>query len=220
MLRAYSDASDPAPLTRDLGRVFHLQGTAIKPYSCCGSTHAYVDAALALRRRLGAPWDQTRPVRVGTSKVVDVQCGFEYAPTTALNAQMSLRYVVAAALVHGQVLPPQFTPEAICDREVVEVAQRIELVADPALDTLYPEHFAGWVAGGQAGDWVRVDVLDPSGSPAAPIDAAGITEKFRGINPDLPVDAVARGALDIEAHGVSELLHLLAAPGEKQRRTA
>jgi 2-methylcitrate dehydratase PrpD len=210
MLKAFSDASDPAPLTCDLGRVYHLDETAIKPYSCCGSTHAYVDAALALRRRLGAPWNAARAVRVGTSKVVDVQCGFDYRPSTALNAQMSLRYIVAAALIDGRALPPQFSDERIAAADVVALAHDIELVADPALDKLYPVHFAGWVAAQDGGRWIREDVLDPSGSPAAPIDAAGIAEKFRGINPELPVDAIAGTALDIERHGVRELLALLA----------
>ena len=104
VLKAFSDASDPAPLTRDLGSVYHLDNNSIKPYSCCGSTHSYIDAALALRKKFGAPWNAQTPVRVGTVKVVDVQCGFDYAPSTALNAQMSLRYVVAAALLDGQVL--------------------------------------------------------------------------------------------------------------------
>ena len=113
VLRAFSDASDPAPLTRDLGTHFHLDTTSIKPYSCCGSTHAYVDAALALRHRIGGSWDARRRVKIGLSKVVDVQCGFAYAPGSALNAQMSLRYVVAAALMDGQVLPPQFDDRRI-----------------------------------------------------------------------------------------------------------
>ena len=68
VLKAFSDASDPAPLTHELGRVYHLDTTSIKPYSCCGSTHSYVDAALALRKKLGTPWDPKRPVRVGTEQ--------------------------------------------------------------------------------------------------------------------------------------------------------
>jgi 2-methylcitrate dehydratase PrpD len=211
VLRAYSDASDPEPLTRNLGEVYHLDTTAIKPYSCCGSTHSYIDAALELRRRLGAPWDRNRRVRVGLSKVVDVQCGFVYAPSSALNAQMSLRYVVAAALIDGQVLPPQFTPQKISDPELVALASRLELVHDPELDRLYPQHFAGWVAAEVNGEWIRVQVNDPSGSPASPLDAEGIVGKFRGINPGLPADAIAEAALDIERHGVRRLLSLLAA---------
>jgi 2-methylcitrate dehydratase PrpD len=210
VLKAFSDASDAAPLTKDLGVTYQLDSTSIKPYSCCGSTHSYIDAALELRRRIGAPWDARRLVKIGLSKVVDVQCGFAYAPSSALNAQMSLRYVIAAALTDGQVLPPQFTGERFTDPTLAALAGSFELVPDPKLDQLYPIHFAGWVAAEANGDWVRVDVLDPSGSPSAPIDARGITEKFRGINPQLPVDEIAAVALDIERHSMRDLLMLLA----------
>jgi 2-methylcitrate dehydratase PrpD len=159
-------------------------------------------------------------VRVGLSKVVGVQCGFDYAPGSALNAQMSLRYAVAAALTDGQVLPAQFTESRMNDPALVALASRIEFVADPKLDELYPEHFAGWVAAREGGEWLREDVLDPTGSPANPVDAAGITGKFRGINPHLPVDAIARTALEIEEHGVRELLALLAVRPQARREAA
>lgn len=209
VLKAFSDASDPAPLTAKLGTTWHLDSNAVKPYSCCGSTHSYIDAALAVRRKLGAPWDPNRPVRVGLSKVVDVQCGFVYTPGTELNAQMSLRYAVAVALMDGQVLPAQFTEARMKDPALVALAARLELVPDPELDKLYPANFAGWVAGRDNGDWVREDVLNPTGSPSAPIDAKGITEKFRGINPHLPVEKIAAVALDMEHHGARDLLALL-----------
>ena len=145
VLKAFSDASDPAPLTHDLGGTYHLDKTSIKPYSCCGSTHSYIDAALALRGKFGVAWDAAVPVRVGTSKVVDVQCGFDYAPSSALNAQMSLRYAVAAALVDGQVLPAQFSDAKMADPALIALANNLKLVPDPELDKLYPKDFAGWV---------------------------------------------------------------------------
>jgi 2-methylcitrate dehydratase PrpD len=212
VLKAYSDASNPTPLTEGLGSVFHLDDNSVKPYSCCGSTHSYVDAAIALRSKLGAPWDPMRPVRVGLSKVVDVQCGFAYAPGSALNAQMSLRYAIAAALTDGQVLPAQFTEERMNDPALVALAARLECVHDPKLDQLYPAHFAGWVeARADDGQWLREDVLDPTGSTANPVSPPGIIEKFRGINPDLPVDAIARTALAMEDHTARELVRLLRA---------
>ena len=212
VLKAFSDAADPAPLTQDLGGVYHLEKSSIKPYSCCGSTHSYIDAALALRKAFGGAWDPAAPVRVGTSKVVDVQCGFDYAPSSALNAQMSLRYVVAAALVDGQVLPAQFSAAKMADPQLIALAGRLELVPDPELDKLYPKDFAGWVAARRNGRWERVDILNPTGSVHVPIDAKGITDKFRGINPDLPADRIAEFALDIEGHPVRDLLGLLHAP--------
>ena len=209
VLKAFSDASDPAPLTRDLGTVFHLDATSIKPYSCCGSTHSYVDAALELRRRLGTPWDAKRPVKLGMAKVVDVQCGFDYVPSSALNAQMSMRYVVAATLLEGQALPPQFSDQKIADPALTSLAERIQCAHDPALDKLYPQRFAAWIAAEDKGQWVRVDVLDPLGSPANPVDRRGVIEKFRGINPKLPVDDIAAAVFDIEHRSVKDVLGLL-----------
>ena len=86
---------------------------------------------------------------------------------------------------------------------------RFELVPDPELDKLYPKDFAGWVAAERNGRWERVDILNPTGSVSSPIDAQGITRKFRGINPDLPAEKIAAVALDIEHHSVRELLALL-----------
>ena len=220
VLKAFSDASDPAPLTDQLGKEYRIDGNRIKPYSCCGSTHSYVDAAFELRRRLGTPWDARRRVKVGLAKVVDVQCGFPYAPSTALNAQMSMRYVVAAALLEGQVLPPQFGDNKLADPAITALAQQLELEHDPALDKLYPERFAAWIAVEDRGQWVRVDVLDPTGSESNPIGARGVVEKFKGINPGLQVDAIADVAFNIERHPVRELLALLAGKRAKQLQTA
>ena len=216
VLKAFSDASDPAPLTQDLGAVYHLDKTSIKPYSCCGSTHSYIDAALALRKKLGTPWDTKRRVRVGTCKVVDVQCGFDYAPSSVLNAQMSLRYTVAAALLDGQVLPAQFTDAKLADPALMALAGKIELVPDPELDRLYPKDFAAWVSAEHNGKWERVDVMNPTGSVHVPIDARGATEKFRGINPQLDTNAIAAAALSIEQHSVREFVELLRKPAAKR----
>jgi 2-methylcitrate dehydratase PrpD len=219
MLRVFSDASDPAPLTEDLGIAYRLDANRVKPYSCCGSTHSYVDACLELRRRLGTPWDARRRVRVGLAKVVDVQCGFPYRPGTALNAQMSLRYVVAVALLEGQALPPQFAEAKLSDAAITALAQRLELEHDPALDALYPQRFAAWVAAqDDRGGWQRVDVLDPLGSEANPVGLEGVIEKFRALNPHLPVDAIARAALDIEQRPPRELVGLLG--GARAKRMA
>ena len=220
VLKAYSDASDPAPLTSELGTKYRLDTNRIKPYSCCGSTHSYVDAAFELRRRFGTPWNAKRRVRVGLAKVVDVQCGFDYFPTSALNAQMSLRYVVAAALLEGQALPPQFSDAKLSDPAIVALAQRLELEHDPALDKLYPAQFAAWIAVEDAGKWARVDVLNPLGSEANPVDERGIIEKFRGINPQLPVDQIAETVLGIERHSVKQLLGLLSGKRARQRQSA
>lgn len=173
MLKAFVDDPDPSRLIAGLGKEWVADTTAFKPYSCCGSLHSHVDAALALRERF-------RPgvhVRVGLPKVVDVQCGYPYEPGSELNSQMSARYCVAAALLDGDVLPPQFLPARIADPSITDLAKSIELVWDKDLDQLYPRLFAGWVEV----DGERVSLTNPSGNPANPQMPASLRRKFTSL---------------------------------------
>ncbi len=188
-LRTFSDASKPERLTTGLGAAYYTDAIAFKPYSCCGSLHGYIDAALELRATLGPPRDPSLCVRAGVSRVVDVQCGFPYEPSTVMHAQMSLRFCVAVALLEGAVLPAQFAPEKLRDPEIAGLAGRIAVVCDETLDRLYPEHFAAWVSV----DDERVDVLDPTGSIARPMNLQALTAKFASlVGGLLRDDAVAR----------------------------
>lgn len=99
------------------------------------------------------------------------------------------------------------------DPQLGALAAKLELVDDPELDKLYPVHFAGWVAAEVDGDWMRVDILDPSESVARPIDAPGITEKFRRIIRSCRATVFAAVAMSIEQQSVRELIDLLGAAG-------
>ncbi len=143
--------------------------------------------------------------------MTDMQCGFKYVPGTALNGQMSVRYTLAVALIEGQVLPRHFADDKLHDPLLVRLANEMELVPDAELDKYYPSNFAGWVAVEHRGEWLRVDVLNATGSESKPIDAAGVTEKFRGLHPNLPTDEIAATAFAMERHGTRELLALVSA---------
>jgi 2-methylcitrate dehydratase PrpD len=180
LLWAFSAKSRVGPLVDGLGKTWHAANTSFKPYSCCGSLHSYVDAAIALR----AKWKPGARVRTGVAEVVNLQCGYLYAPGSQLNAQMSIRYCTAVALLDGAALPAQFTPERIADPELTKLAQSIEVVHDPAQDALYPARYAAWIeleTAPGANAYVREDRLDPSGHPSNPGREAALRSKFRGL---------------------------------------
>lgn len=214
-LEAHSPVADEAPLRDDLGTEWMLETTAFKPYSCCGSIHAYVDAALELRARFGEPGE--RRVRVGLPRVIEVQCGYDYAPGTALNAQMSSRFCVATALIHGRVLPGEFSADRLADPATVALASRIEQSHDPALDDIYPANFCGWVeieSKPGAGDFARAFLRDPSGSPANPEKDQAMRDKFRRLVGDFMASdqaaEIERAALALEATDARSLVATLA----------
>lgn len=208
-LRAFSDHWTIEPIVDRLGDLWRLEETNFKPYACCGSVHAYVDAAKQIRSELGGAPGAGQTVKAGVAKVVDVQCGYDYAPGATLNSQMSLRYCLAVALLDGEALPAQFRDDRIADPAVTDLARRIELVPDAELDGLYPTHYAGWASV----DDVRAFVKDPAGSTANPDREAALRGKAHALFADMQqADAARRleAAVDAGAGPAAGLLDAMA----------
>ena len=144
-LAATSDDPRPGEATRELGEAWRSEAVCFKPYSCCGSNHASVDAAVFLMAEHGFTAADIDRVTVGISRVVERQTGFVYHANTVLNAQMSLCYNVAVAFIDGTALIEQFTPARIVDPAVCELAARVAVEVDPEIDAIYPDRYAGVV---------------------------------------------------------------------------
>ena len=213
-LRAFAESTNTAPLLEGLGTHWHAANVSFKPYSCCGSTHSSIDAALELRRKLGERV-ASGAVRAGVSHALRVQCGFDYVPSNELNAQMSLRYCVAAALLEGAVLPAQFGASKLDDPGIRALADRIELIDDAELDRAYPAKFSGWVEVVADGKPERVWIDEPTGSPAHPLDRKGIGAKARSLLGErydaARLDAIERAADEVERHPARALVAAIAA---------
>jgi len=213
-LRAFSDVLHPEALLDGIGERWAFEDTNFKPYACCGSLHAYVDAAKEIRERLGGAPPAGRRIRAGLPKVVEVQCGYDYAPGSVLNAQMSARFSIAAALLEGEALPPQFADEKLGDPGILALAERLELPHDPALDGIYPAHYCGWVEVERAdGGFERAYVHDPSGAPVNPNHDAVLMSKFHALTGDLvgerAATTLAEAVADLPATTVPALVAML-----------
>ena len=188
LLKAFSPASAaPETVVEGLGQHWLLLGTAFKPYACCGSLHAYIDAALELRARLGIETVARARTRIGLPQVVEVQSGFDYVPGTALIAQLNARFCVASALRYGRVLPEEFADERLCDAETLALMARIEQRHDPELDAIYPENYCGWVEierEPDSNEFERVYRQDPSGAAVNPDKHSAMREKVRQLLSD------------------------------------
>jgi 2-methylcitrate dehydratase PrpD len=85
---------DASLLTNQLGERWETNIIMVKSYAAMGGLHGAIDAALQLRHTV-APEDI--PDR----------------PLTAIGGQMNIGYATAAALLDGNVLPKQSTPERL-----------------------------------------------------------------------------------------------------------
>jgi 2-methylcitrate dehydratase PrpD len=181
-LAAMSDETRPEEITRDLGKIWRAEAVCFKPYSCCGSNHASIDAALELMAEHRFTADDVSSVTIGISRVVERQTGFPYIPSTVLNAQMSIRQNVAVALLDSAALIEQFTPQRIADPRLNELISRVDVEVDPEMDAVYPEKYAGIVTIElRDGRRLRKRVDHSKGMPENRMTLAELDTKFRSL---------------------------------------
>jgi 2-methylcitrate dehydratase len=106
----------------------------------------------------------------------------KYEPQSKETADHSLPYVIAAALVDRQVTPLQFTPEKIHDPAIRAQLKKVEVVADPEIEKVFPELQRVVVTIHASGGRKFERQLDyPKGDPRNPLSDREITEKFNAL---------------------------------------
>lgn len=109
---------------------WEVDRVSLKPYPACRYAHAAVAGVLELTG--GVPTSATALVHLPTgSGHVMVARPFERRGTAIVDAQFSVPWLVAAALVRGRVGLSEMTEEVLLDREVEHVARtRVRVVQD------------------------------------------------------------------------------------------
>ncbi len=139
----YLVAYEPEPrleyLTEDLGKYFWGERISIKPYSSCRLTHQSIHLALNLAREKKTDPAQVEKIEVktnpGSYKVVAQPHDFRARPDSVVSAQFSIQYTVAAALFWGDFFLKELDPKAWTDEQVLDLANRVRVVPDEALQT-------------------------------------------------------------------------------------
>jgi 2-methylcitrate dehydratase PrpD len=145
-LHAYTDGADPAALRAD---GFELLRTGVKPHACCRYSQGPIDATLALRAAHAID-----PARVERIEVGIVAAGFPIVcepldakrrPASVVDAQFSLPFSIATALVHGAAWPEDFGLDRLELPAIRRVMDRVLPARDSALDALFPRAWPSWV---------------------------------------------------------------------------
>jgi len=121
-------------LTRDLGKCFLGDELSIKPYPCCKATHTAIHNVLALRKGHQLRSEDVEQVTVSVSNGAYQTVGrpFEIRTEAQVDAQFSIPYTVATALLTGKVGPGDFREETIRESRRMELAKRVQVVVDPS----------------------------------------------------------------------------------------
>lgn len=172
---------DPAPFAT-LGREWETPGIGFKPYPCCHLVHAYLDCALDLRREHTLAPDDIAAVEclvpAGEVPIVCEPRSAKLRPRTPYDAQFSLPFAVASALLDGRVALDTFVPETLEQPRRLALAERVTHTIDP--NSVFPRGFPGWVRVRlRDGRLLEARAPDGRGSVARPLPAEAIVDKFR-----------------------------------------
>jgi 2-methylcitrate dehydratase PrpD len=166
---------DRGYLLEGLGEKFEGVHVTLKKYPCCMHTHAAIDGVLDILDRVAVKVNQQ---------------GFNFVclpmektrmPRTIPEAQFSLPYALATALVKRKVFLDDFTREQIRNAEVLQMAQRVDCVVDAHLERDFQRQVSPAIVElrTKRGKNHSRKVMERKGSPSSPLTIQEVEEKFR-----------------------------------------
>ena len=183
----HSDAPDPAPAVASLGsRPYVIERTSLKAHGCCRYEQAAIDAILELRQRHDVVPDDVARVRVGVLAagwdIIAAPADRKRRPANSVDAQFSMPFGAAVALLYGKASRHEHTDEQVRDPQVISLMDRVECFLDPSLDAEFP---AKWPAVVELhlrdGREVSVRVDHPKGDPENPLNFEEVGAKLHDV---------------------------------------
>src|SRR3954471_6364072 len=171
-------------LTDGLGESWRITQCGMKAFPTEALTHTAISAVLDLVKNNDLRPENVERIQIRSlARAADILSDpSKYDPQSKETADHSLPYVIAAALVDRQVTPAQFTMQKIMDPKIREQLHKVEVVADPEIEKVFPA---------LQRVIVHIDTRDgrsfnkqldfPKGDPRNPLTDQEIEEKFSAL---------------------------------------
>lgn len=156
---------DPVALTAELGERWDVELGYFKRHASCSFTHPAADAALLMRPEL--PVERLEDVEEIVVETHSLAAGLRRTTwDQRLSALFSTPFVVAAALLYGEVGPDVSADDRRDDPRVRELAGKVVVRMADDLDARLPDERAARVTVRAAGATRVVEVPNPVGDSA------------------------------------------------------
>lgn len=176
-LAAPAAPAAPGASAGALGAHWAVEDIYVKEFPCCRWSQPAIAAALAMRGRYDIDPDDVTRVTVRTFAAAAALS--RRAPMTSEEAQYSLVWPVAAALVYGEFGVAQVLPPALSDRLIHDLARLVVVDVDPVLEAGFPEvRRAVLVVETGDGASYESELTEAPGEPDDPRWADIVTTKF------------------------------------------
>jgi 2-methylcitrate dehydratase PrpD len=176
-LKAFADQADDKAILSDLGRMFRIDETYVKIHGGCRGNHAPIDVVQDLVKRHGISLEEIKEIRVKVDSVTMAADILD--PQDGKQAQFSIPFSIAVALIEGDASVYQYADEKLNDPRVRLMMAKISVDVDKALDKDFPDKRGARgeivVAGGNR---LSSSIDMARGEPEFPLCFEEIEEKF------------------------------------------
>src|SRR5579885_561324 len=180
-------------LADGLSDSWRITQCGMKAFPTEALTHTPISAVLDLVKSNDLKPEQVTKIQIRSlARAADILSDpSKYDPRTKETADHSLPYVIAAALAERQVTPVQFTMKKIMDPAIRAQLRKVEVVADPEIEKVFPAlKRLIVIITTREGSLFSKQLDYPKGVPGTPLSDADIEEKF---------GALAEGVLSAKA---------------------
>ena len=183
---AYSRQPVPELETRQLDRGFEILHTSVKPHACCRYMQAPIDGLIDLARE-----HDIHPEQIERVEVAVLETGWplvceprhrKYSPENAVDAQFSMPYGAAVALIHRVAGLEQFSGAGFDSPQLRTLMDKVILTKDSRLEEKFPQEWPALVQIKlQSGETYEKFVRYPKGDPQNPLTWRELSAKFESL---------------------------------------
>lgn len=157
-----------------------IQSIYNKPYASCRHTHSAIESAMRIRVQDGFRLDELESVCVRTYKLAVT--GHDHTRVDGISsAKMSMPYSVAVSLATGKAGLDEFSEDMVSNEEILNVASKVQVVADDELTVLCPQCRAAIVEVKTKSGVFSARTDYPKGEPENPLTDEDFKEKVFGL---------------------------------------
>jgi 2-methylcitrate dehydratase PrpD len=176
----------PELLIQGLGESFEILHTAVKPHACCRYMQGPIDANLEIMRQNELRSDQIQRIEVAVLEagwdIVAEPRKKKYHPESVVDAQFSMPFGAAVAVLCGAAGLDQFTLEQIHSQPVRQMMGKVVLEKDIRLEKNFPREWPARVTIHLAdGRSFEKFIRHPKGDPENPLTWQEMAQKFRSL---------------------------------------
>ncbi|GAB2176465.1 MmgE/PrpD family protein [Dongia sp. agr-C8] len=196
--------ADPSRLTDGLGTRWATEETSFKWHAACRHTHPAADALQLLMQRENLRAEDIAEVTCHVHQAAIDVLGPVTDPKTVHQAKFSMGTVLGLIAVHGVADLDAFERHALTDPKVAAFRNKVRMVRDAEVDSLYPKRWVGKLtATSTLGRRLDARVDEPKGDPGNTLSAEEIEAKV------LRLAAFRNGATEAETRALIDVLSRL-----------